>query len=205
MFGSARRMEQETPLPVATGLGSSVTRELTADLAERTDIRLWRFDARLAVLLDLSCDLERGVITAASEAARARGCGVWTLCPVSTAAALVGNVTVAVEELVTVRVWARAIVGCVQSDSDWWCIASGTWRITSLSGEVFCTPVTVAQSAASGSVLVGEGIDCRRLGLCEMLLVKDPNIFPRTGRMGILSFRDSRPDAETDELLLPTS
>lgn len=39
-LGSATNIEQETPLPEATGLGTSDTMDVTADFAERTDIRL---------------------------------------------------------------------------------------------------------------------------------------------------------------------
>lgn len=41
MFGSARRIEHDTPLPEATGLGNSET-EVTADFDERADMKLLR-------------------------------------------------------------------------------------------------------------------------------------------------------------------
>ena len=50
MLRSARRIEHETPLPLATGFGTSVTSELTVDLAdfgERVGMRLMRWSARL--------------------------------------------------------------------------------------------------------------------------------------------------------------
>jgi hypothetical protein len=43
MFGSASRIEQDTPLPEATGFGTSDT-EVTADFDERADMKLFRFE-----------------------------------------------------------------------------------------------------------------------------------------------------------------
>jgi hypothetical protein len=63
-------MEQFTPLPDATGLGTSVTCELRADLvAERIDMRLLRLE-----LSGRICERGRRVTKPISVAARTRGC-----------------------------------------------------------------------------------------------------------------------------------
>lgn len=55
MFCSARRIEHDTPLPEATGFGTSATTEVTADFEDRTDMKLLRLVLE-AIFIFMLCE-----------------------------------------------------------------------------------------------------------------------------------------------------
>lgn len=56
MFCSARRIEHDTPLPEATGFGTSATQEVMADFEDRADMKLLRLGLETAMFIFMLCE-----------------------------------------------------------------------------------------------------------------------------------------------------